>query len=106
MIFKKIYKKAVSWHKYIGLFLSIILVWMSVSGILLNHPDLIANIGISKAYFPDEYIPENWNRGGIQDIVYLNDDTFIIGGKQESSCIVIHTAYFSNVPHLNEQKLL
>ncbi|NME66907.1 PepSY domain-containing protein [Flammeovirga aprica] len=82
MIFKKIYKKAVSWHKYIGLFLSIILVWMSVSGILLNHPDLIATFSIPKAYFPDEYIPENWNRGGIQDIVYVGQDTIIIGGKQ------------------------
>ncbi|KXX72065.1 PepSY domain-containing protein [Flammeovirga sp. SJP92] len=82
MIFKKIYKTAVSWHKYLGLLLSIILVWMSVSGILLNHPDLIADFAVSKTYFPDDYIPSNWNRGGIQDIVYLGQDTIIIGGKQ------------------------
>ncbi|WP_044205008.1 PepSY domain-containing protein [Flammeovirga sp. OC4] len=82
MIFKKIYKKAVSWHKYIGLFLSVILVWMSVSGILLNHPDLIAHCSVSKSYFPEEYLPQNWNRGGIQDVVYIGSDTIVIGGKQ------------------------
>lgn len=80
MVFKKLYKKAVSWHKYIGIFMSIILIWMSFSGILLNHPDLIAKYSVSSSYFTTDYIPHNWNRGGIRDVVYHKNNIYI-GGK-------------------------
>ncbi|MBB6459118.1 PepSY-associated TM helix domain-containing protein [Flammeovirga kamogawensis] len=79
---KSIYKKVQKWHKYIGISISIVLVWMSISGILLNHPNLIAGVGVNQNFIPDDYLPQNWNRGGILDAVHIGSDTIFLAGKQ------------------------
>jgi hypothetical protein len=43
----KILFKISKWlHKYIGLVLLLFLMWMSISGVLMNHPELISGTGL------------------------------------------------------------
>ncbi|PWJ40009.1 PepSY-associated TM helix domain-containing protein [Sediminitomix flava] len=79
---KRTYKLAKSWHKYIGLALSLFLIWMSISGVILNHPDWFANFSVSKNLVPDEYHPYNWNRGAVVDAEFIGEDTLFFAGKQ------------------------
>ncbi|GJM63908.1 PepSY-associated TM helix domain-containing protein [Persicobacter diffluens] len=80
--FSKLYKQFKAWHKYLGLALSVIILWMSVSGILLNHPDLIAELSVHKDWVPEEYTPQNWNRGVLSDALFLSGKHFFFAGKQ------------------------
>jgi hypothetical protein len=71
-------------HKYIGLALILFLMWMSVSGILLNHPELIADISVPHWLVPSQYKVENWNRSSLIQLFYSkgNPDIAYAGGKQ------------------------
>jgi hypothetical protein len=71
-------------HKYAGLALGIFLIWMSLSGILLNHPGLIADISVPKWLVPGHYHLENWNRSSLVDADYFADNPseIYIGGRQ------------------------
>lgn len=62
----RIIKKISRWlHKYLGLVVILFLIWMSISGILLNHPDLISSISVPGWLIPDEYHYTNWNRSAL-----------------------------------------
>lgn len=62
---KWLYRKSRWIHKYIGLFVIIFVIWMSISGILLNHPEMIADISVPKWLTPAQYSFNNWNRSAI-----------------------------------------
>ena len=49
---KKVYKISKWFHKYLGLVLILFLIWESLSGILMNHPELISSISVSKMVSP------------------------------------------------------
>lgn len=57
-------------HKVLGLGLILFLIWMSLSGVLLNHPDLIAGVSVPRWLVPSQYHPHNWNRSGIISAVF------------------------------------
>lgn len=62
-------------HKYVGLFIVLYAVWMSVSGVLLNHPGLIENFSVPKWMVPKRYmLNDNWNRRALVDAVYSKDN--------------------------------
>lgn len=72
-------------HKYFGLALLLFLAWMSISGILLNHPNLIKKISVPAFLIPNDYIPENWNRSTLKNIVYTNElkqDSLLLYGNE------------------------
>lgn len=72
-------------HKYFGLTLLLFLAWMSISGILLNHPNLIKKISVPAFLIPNNYIPENWNRGTLKNIIYtkeLKKDSLLLYGNE------------------------
>lgn len=76
--------RASKWlHKVLGLALILFLIWMSLSGVLLNHPDLIAGVSVPRWLVPSQYHPQNWNRSGIVSAVYpaSEPDTAYLAGK-------------------------
>ncbi|MCF8017060.1 MAG: hypothetical protein K9L65_15495, partial [Chromatiaceae bacterium] len=76
--------RASKWlHKVLGLALILFLIWMSLSGALLNHPDLIAGVSVPRWLVPSQYHPQNWNRSGIVSAVYpaSEPDTVYLAGK-------------------------
>ncbi len=81
----KIFYRKTRWlHKYIGLLLVLFFMWMSVSGIVLNHPEIVANFSVPHWLIPPAYKIKNWNRSSLIGLVYnrQNPDTFYIYGKK------------------------
>lgn len=71
---KFLYKFSKWFHKYIGLLLLLFLVWMSFSGIILNHPELINRISISKDFVPGHYHLVNWSRSSLTTVKYSGEN--------------------------------
>ncbi|MFZ0390276.1 MAG: PepSY-associated TM helix domain-containing protein [Calditrichia bacterium] len=71
-------------HKYIGLILILFLLWMSFSGILMNHPELIDGISVPRWLVPRQYPVQNWNRSSLIRLIYSrnNPRTAFAAGKQ------------------------
>ena len=66
-------------HKYFGLLVLLFMAWMSLSGVLLNHPDWIQNVSVHKSLVPKQYQPENWNRSSLKGIEYMGDSLLLYG---------------------------
>lgn len=69
-------------HKFIGLFLILFLIWMSLSGILLNHKSLISGISVPSWMVPEHYHLKNWSRSSLVDIAFVNEDLLYVAGRQ------------------------
>jgi hypothetical protein len=81
---KKLLFKTSKWiHKYVGLVLVLFLLWMSTSGILLNHPKAISSFSIPHWAIPSHYIPKNWNRSTLTHLIYSKqiDNLVFASGK-------------------------
>lgn len=80
----KIFKKSKWIHKYLGLIVLTFLTWMSITGIILNHPNLISKLSVSSKIVPKSYTPNNWNRSSMKGIIYDkdNDSTLYVYGRQ------------------------
>lgn len=81
---RKVFRKSKWIHKWIGLVLILFLIWMSASGILLNHPEWISDISVPARLLPPQYTPENWNRSALIDLVFSpqNPQVLYAAGKQ------------------------
>jgi hypothetical protein len=71
-------------HKWPGLILAFFLLFFSVSGIFLNHRQIISNTDIPRKWMPESYHYNNWNlasaRGSLttrQGKTYLYGNTGI-----------------------------
>ena len=80
----KLYKTSRWVHKYPGLLLLLFFIWMSISGVLLNHPEMLKNLSVPQWFVPEHYHPDNWNRRTLKGIVYSGEgrDTLIAYGNQ------------------------
>ncbi len=66
-------------HKWVGIFISLIVIWMSVSGIMLNHPELIDKFSIASDYIPEHYNLKNWNRSTLVGNLNLGNHIYFYG---------------------------
>ncbi len=69
-------------HKYVGLFLILFFIWMSISGILLNHKNLIRSVSVPAWMVPEHYAINNWSRGALSATVSINDASVFAYGSQ------------------------
>lgn len=67
-----LYKLSKEIHLYSSLFLSLFILWMSASGILLNHPGLISTLSLPLKVMPASYGFNKWNRYAFRDAVFIN----------------------------------
>ncbi|MHB2156230.1 PepSY domain-containing protein [Calditrichota bacterium GD2] len=77
-----IYIKSRWIHKVFGLILIPFLIWMSISGIILNHPEVFARFNVPSWLVPSHYHIKNWNRSSIIGAVHVNDTEMFIYGKK------------------------
>lgn len=82
MTIKSLYRKSRWLHKVFGLILIPFLIWMSISGIILNHPHLTASINMPAWLIPGEYDVKNWNRSSIIGAVRSKDGRLFLYGKK------------------------
>ncbi len=80
---KRLFRLSKWLHKYVGLVLLLFLSWMSLSGVLMNHPRLISGLSVPSWLIPPQYQPENWNRNMLTDLVFseLDHRLAFAGGK-------------------------
>ncbi len=82
---KIIFKISKFLHKYVGLIIAAYVLWMSVSGVLINHPALIDNFSVPSWLTPSKYrLDTNWNRRALIEAIYMNDNPkkiFICGAE-------------------------
>jgi len=76
---KKIFKFFKKSHRYLGLILLPLLILFSISGIFLNHRDIISDIEINRNFLPKEYKFENWNNFSLRSIVFTEEIDFYYG---------------------------
>ncbi|MCD6293156.1 MAG: PepSY domain-containing protein [Deltaproteobacteria bacterium] len=71
-------------HKIIGLLILVFCLWMALSGILLNHPQLLKKYSLSNRIMPANYQYRNWNRMSWRDAVFSSqhDNILYVGGKE------------------------
>lgn len=50
-------------HKWLGIGMAFFLLMFCVSGVLLNHRQLIKNMNVSRKFLPNRYEFRNWNGG-------------------------------------------
>lgn len=77
----KILKLMRKFHKWPGILLSIFLFLFALSGIILNHRDVISSVDIPRKYLPSEYKINNWNLASVKGAVHISPDDLVIFGN-------------------------
>lgn len=78
---KKKKSRAIILHKYFGIILSIALIYVSLSGIFLNHPEVLAGTDTPSWLLPGHMKIKNWSRGSILTGIRLENGDYLTGGK-------------------------
>ncbi len=68
-------------HKWPALVISFILIYYGITGILMNHRELISGCDISARLMPPEYRYSNWNNAAIKGGILVGYDSLIIYGN-------------------------
>ncbi|MDX9727335.1 MAG: PepSY domain-containing protein [Bacteroidales bacterium] len=67
-------------HKWPALFISFFLLYYGVTGILMNHRELISGCDIGAGLMPPEYRYSNWNNAAIKGgLIYGSDSLLLFG---------------------------
>ncbi len=74
----KTYKKL---HKWAGLIIAFILLYFSITGILMNHREIISGLDISRNFLPSNYRYDNWNLSAIKGNRYIGQDSVLLYGN-------------------------
>ncbi len=76
-----ILKKLRKFHKWPGIVITLFVILFSLSGIFMNHRDLISAIDINRKILPDEYSYQDWNKGAVKSVIQLGGDSALVYGN-------------------------
>jgi hypothetical protein len=76
-----ILKKLRKFHKWPGIVITLFVILFSISGIFMNHRELISSIDISRKVLPEEYCYQNWNKGAVKSVFQLGGDSALVYGN-------------------------
>lgn len=78
-------KRKKSWakklHKWPGLIVGLLLIFFSVSGILMNHRNWISSYDVQRKYLPESYAFQNWNRATLRGSHKIAPDSILVYGN-------------------------
>jgi hypothetical protein len=71
-------------HKYLALATLIYCLWMALSGIALNHPQLLKNFSLPNQIMPANYQYHDWNRMSWRDATFSHyqNNILYVAGKE------------------------
>ncbi len=69
------------YHKWFSLVATIFILFFAVSGIILNHRELLSGVDLSRKLLPPGYRYNNWNLAAIKGSLELNPDSMLIYGN-------------------------
>jgi hypothetical protein len=76
-----ILKKLRKFHKWPGIVITLFVILFSLSGIFMNHRDLISTIDINRGFLPKEYSYQDWNNGAVKSVCQLGGDSALVYGN-------------------------
>ena len=68
-------------HKYAGLSLLLLFLFVAATGIVLNHPSLLTGYSVPASWLGKSYQYENWNRFALRDALLFDSGAMLVGGK-------------------------
>ncbi len=74
-------RKFIQHHKWFGLLISFFLLMFCVSGILLNHRQLISDINVPRTLLPQRYEYSQWNGGLLRGTLPVDSHILIYGAS-------------------------
>lgn len=88
-----------STHKWLGVVFTVFLLLFCVSGILLNHRDLIRDCNVSRSWLPSDYHLENYNNGIIKGTIRLTPSCLLCYGNAGVWCANNNFTSFTDFNH-------
>ncbi len=69
------------YHKWPSLFFTLFILIFAVSGIILNHRELLSSVDINRKWLPGNYTWKNWNLAAVKGSVTISSDSMLIYGN-------------------------
>jgi hypothetical protein len=73
-----IYKKL---HKWPGLIISFVLLYYGITGVFMNHRELISGLDVNPDLLPANYSYKNWNNAALKGNIIINKDSILVYGN-------------------------
>jgi len=73
-----LYKKL---HRWPGLIISFILFYYGITGIIMNHRELLSGVDLNRNILPDNYLYKNWNNAALKGDLIINHDSILVFGN-------------------------
>lgn len=74
-------RKFRKYHKWPGIFVSLFALLFALSGIILNHREIISNVDISRKLMPPGYQYNNWNLASVRSSLTVGNDSVLLYGN-------------------------
>ncbi len=68
-------------HKWVGLMIALLIILFSISGIILNHRELLSSVDVNRNILPETFQYNNWNNAAVRATVKLNENSFLTYGN-------------------------
>lgn len=68
-------------HKWVGLIIALLIILFSISGIILNHRQLLSSVDVTRNLLPKDFRYTNWNNAAVRATVKLNENSFLTYGN-------------------------
>lgn len=68
-------------HRWFSLVLGFFLILWAVSGIVLNHRELVSSVEVNRNLLPSEYRFENWNNAAVRSALEMDSGMILLYGN-------------------------
>lgn len=76
----RLYKAFQKYHKWFALIFTLFFILFALSGILLNHRNLISGVDVNRKWLPNSYELKNWNLASVKGDIKIGEDSILFYG--------------------------
>lgn len=87
------------YHKWLGLIVTFNLLLFALSGIILNHRNIVARFDVPRTWLPDAYQIKNWNNGVVKGSINIGKDSVLLFGN---SGLLLTNSTFTSFQEFNK----
>ncbi len=75
------YKFFRKYHKWLGVVLTLLILFFAISGIILNHREELARFEVSRKLLPQENRYKEWNNAAVKEMLQVSEDSVLLYGN-------------------------
>lgn len=68
-------------HRWPGVIIAFLLIYFSVTGIVLNHRNLVSSLDVSRELLPQDFHYHHWNNSALKGNLIFNKDSIMVFGE-------------------------